>query len=123
MEASRMGDAAAPAPAPAPAAAPSNGAAAGASHVPAPSSAPKPNGASPRMSNGQFAPKDGAVGVEQGKLGGAPQTEAQKEIARRKYSLNVFGEKEDLELDDDEVTRRLQKLRAYEKKHFPDLQA
>ena len=109
-----MADApAAPAPAPGGAAAPaptSNGV------KPTPSVQVKPtlpgNGATkPRMSNGQFGPKDGAAGVEPEGQDTKP-TEAQKEAYRFKRQLKVHGKVEDVDLGEEDIARELQIARA-----------
>lgn len=74
--------------------------------------APTP-GARPRANNGQFAPKDGT-----GEGEGAPGEEplAQKEPYRFKRKLKVYGQEEDVDLDEDSIARELQQSRAMRKK-------
>lgn len=101
----------------APASAPAS---AGAASVPTPGPTPTTAGtkaSKPRNNSGQFAPKEGAVGAtppETPEDGGKPP-EA-KEPFRFKKKLKVYGKEEEVDLDEEGLTRELQVSRAQAKK-------
>lgn len=110
-----MSDVVAPA-APAPSSTPT----ASVTSAPAPTSAPSPGQTAPTSAPGTpaSATQPNSKFADQAAEGKTP-TPAEKaaaEVARRKYQLKVDGKTQELELADDEVSVRLQKAMAAEKR-------
>lgn len=80
----------------------------------------------PRVNGGKFGPKDGGQSLpsKDGEGEGtqeqrAQPTEAQKQAWRLKTKIKVFGKEEELDLDEEGVTRELQQFRALRKQFGP----